>query len=182
MSGEGRKKKNKNEGRSRFSDEQIQFLEYMFETQSRPELRMKQQLANQIGLQPRQVAIWFQNRRARSKSRQTKQEYDNLKHTYETLASKSESLKEENQDLLTQLHMLRDLAKTQEGGITNKSCNDECGNITLSQAENSLANYRHEISLPFYAGTSYVGEDDRILENEEHMGSFGSERPSWWQF
>ncbi|KAI3691904.1 hypothetical protein L6452_31707 [Arctium lappa] len=95
--------KNKDEGRSRFSNEQIQFLEYMFETQSRPELRTKQQLANKLGLHPRQVAIWFQNRRARSKSRQTEQEYNILKHNYEALASKSESLKEENQALLTQV-------------------------------------------------------------------------------
>lgn len=95
--------KNKNEGRSRFSDEQIRFLEYMFETQSRPELRMKQQLAKELGLHPRQVAIWFQNRRARSKSKQKEQEYNNLKNNYEMLASKSESLKEENQTLLTQV-------------------------------------------------------------------------------
>ncbi|KAG9157179.1 hypothetical protein Leryth_004853 [Lithospermum erythrorhizon] len=46
----------------RFNDEQIKFLETMFEAKSRPELQMKQQLATRLGLQPRQVAIWFQNR------------------------------------------------------------------------------------------------------------------------
>ncbi|GJV49258.1 RNA-directed DNA polymerase, eukaryota, reverse transcriptase zinc-binding domain protein [Tanacetum coccineum] len=72
--------KNTNEGRRRFSDEQIQLLESMFETQSRPEFKMKQQLANKLGLHPRQVAIWFQNRRA-----------------------SDQSLKEENQALLNQI-------------------------------------------------------------------------------
>ncbi|XP_024996964.1 homeobox-leucine zipper protein ATHB-7-like isoform X2 [Cynara cardunculus var. scolymus] len=183
-------RKNKDEGRSRFSNEQIQFLEYMFETQSRPELRTKQQLANKLGLHPRQVAIWFQNRRARSKSRQTEQEYNLLKHDYEALACKSESLKEENQSLLTQ--MLRDLAKTQQGNITmrpdfaNKSSNENFDDkITLSMADNSKVlseNDNQEIHVPFYGDTSYVGEDGKIIETEEHKSRSDSDRPSWWEF
>ncbi|KAG9153882.1 hypothetical protein Leryth_005986 [Lithospermum erythrorhizon] len=75
----------------------------MFEAKSRPELQMKQQLATRLGLQPRQVAIWFQNRRARSKSKQIEQEYTALKIKYENLASKFESSKKENQALLIQV-------------------------------------------------------------------------------
>ncbi|XP_071730637.1 uncharacterized protein [Rutidosis leptorrhynchoides] len=185
-------KKNKNEGRSRFSNEQIQFLECMFETQSRPDLKLKQQVADKLGLHPRQVAIWFQNRRARSKSRQTEQEYNNLKHNYDTLASKSESLKEENQALHTQLQVLKDLENTKEGnqdtnaGNSNKNINQEFdGSITLSTTNNSKVlseNYSHEFSVPFYYGTSNDGEDVRGFENEEHTGCLiGSDRSSWWE-
>ncbi|KAJ6388438.1 hypothetical protein OIU77_026915 [Salix suchowensis] len=46
----------------------------MFESKSRPEPEMKQQLADEIGLEPRQVAIWFQNRRARLKTKQVEKE------------------------------------------------------------------------------------------------------------
>ncbi|KAG6781231.1 hypothetical protein POTOM_014122 [Populus tomentosa] len=72
------------------------------EKESRPELEIKQQLANEIGLEPRQVAIWFQNRRARLKTKQIEKEYSLLKANYEALASRFESLKRENQSLLTQ--------------------------------------------------------------------------------
>jgi hypothetical protein len=96
-----RKKKNKNP--KRFSDEQIKSLETMFETESRLEPRKKLQLARELGLQPRQVAIWFQNKRARWKSKQLEREYNKLQNSYNNLASKFESMKKERQTLLIQV-------------------------------------------------------------------------------
>ncbi|XP_059318822.1 homeobox-leucine zipper protein ATHB-12-like [Lycium ferocissimum] len=107
-------KKCKDNMRRRFNDEQIKSLENMFETESRPELRTKQQLAKRLGLQPRQVAIWFQNKRARSKSKQLELEYRMLQISYEKLGSKYELLKKEHESLLTQLQRLKKL--TEDGG------------------------------------------------------------------
>ena len=89
--------------KKRFSDEQIKSLEVMFRSDSRPESRTKQQLAGEVGLQPRQVAIWFQNRRARSRTKQIEREYNILKSRYNTLVSNIESLKRENQALNIQV-------------------------------------------------------------------------------
>ncbi|CAK9167446.1 unnamed protein product [Ilex paraguariensis] len=100
------KKKN---NKRRFSHDQIRLLESMFNSESRPEQWTKKQLASMIGLQPRQVAIWFQNRRARSKSKQIERDYNILKISYDTLASKFDSLKKENQSLLNQLEKLTNL-------------------------------------------------------------------------
>nr|XP_029151793.1 homeobox-leucine zipper protein ATHB-4 isoform X2 [Arachis hypogaea]XP_029151794.1 homeobox-leucine zipper protein ATHB-4 isoform X2 [Arachis hypogaea] len=58
-----KKKKSKIENKRRFSDEQIRCI---FESESKLEPKKKIQLARDLGLQPRQVTIWFQNRRARS--------------------------------------------------------------------------------------------------------------------
>lgn len=92
-------RKNKN----RFTDQQIKSLEGTFESDSRPESQTKQQLAVELGLQPRQVAIWFQNKRARSRSKQLEQDYRLLKSRYDTLVSGFESLKTENRSLLIQV-------------------------------------------------------------------------------
>ncbi|XP_058085951.1 homeobox-leucine zipper protein ATHB-12-like isoform X2 [Magnolia sinica] len=97
----GRKKKMKN-GKRRFSNEQIKSLESMFEEETKLEPQRKLQLARELGLQPRQVAIWFQNRRARWKSKQLEREYGILKASYDALALSFESLKKEKQCLLKQ--------------------------------------------------------------------------------
>lgn len=92
-------RKNKN----RFTHQQIKSLEIMFESESRPESKTKQQLAVELGLQPSQVSIWFQNKRSRSRSKQIEQDYCLLKSRYDTLASSFESLKTENRALLVQV-------------------------------------------------------------------------------
>lgn len=96
-----RKKKSKN--KRRFSDEQIKSLETMFESESRLEPRKKLELARELGLQPRQVAIWFQNKRARWKSKNLERDYSTLRGDYNDLASTFEALKKEKQALVVQV-------------------------------------------------------------------------------
>ncbi|KAK7282530.1 hypothetical protein RIF29_11388 [Crotalaria pallida] len=108
-----RKKKNKMENnKRRFSDEQIRSLECIFESESKLEPRKKLQLARELGLQPRQVAIWFQNRRARWKSKRVEQEFRKLRDEYDNLASRFESLKKEKESLQLELKKLSDLMGT----------------------------------------------------------------------
>jgi homeobox-leucine zipper protein len=88
--------------KKRFSEEQIKSLESMFATQTKLEPRQKLQLARELGLQPRQVAIWFQNKRARWKSKQLEREYSALRDDYDALLCSYESLKKEKLALIKQ--------------------------------------------------------------------------------
>lgn len=92
MLGEKKKKK-------RLSMEQVKALERSFETGNKPEPERKSQLARSLGLQPRQVAIWFQNRRARWKTKQLERDYEVLRQQVEVLKADNDALLAQNEKL-----------------------------------------------------------------------------------
>ncbi|KAG6386369.1 hypothetical protein SASPL_155268 [Salvia splendens] len=111
-----RKKSKSSNDKRRFSDEQIRRLEATFSSESKLEPRRKAEVARELGLQPRQVAIWFQNKRARWKSKHVEKEYAALAASYDALSDRFESLKREKQSLVDQLRKLKG-----EGGSDGES-------------------------------------------------------------
>ncbi|KAJ6821934.1 homeobox-leucine zipper protein HOX6-like [Iris pallida] len=93
----------------RFSDDQLRSLELVFASQMKLDPRKKAQLARELGLHPRQIAIWFQNRRARWKSKQLEGHYRTLRADYDALLNGLQSLRSEKQALHKQVHMLVEL-------------------------------------------------------------------------
>ncbi|KAM3344729.1 homeobox-leucine zipper protein ATHB-6 [Capsicum galapagoense] len=99
------------ERKRRLKVDQVKALEKNFEVDNKLEPERKVKLAQELGLQPRQVAIWFQNRRARWKTKQLERDYnvlkanfDSLKHNYESLQHNNEALLKEISELKSKLH------------------------------------------------------------------------------
>ncbi|KAK4774048.1 hypothetical protein SAY87_029067 [Trapa incisa] len=83
----GRKRPKKSEGgagsssvtKRKLSDEQVKLVEQNFGSEHKLESERKDRLATEPGLDPRQVAVWFQNRRSRRKNQRLEEEYARLK-------------------------------------------------------------------------------------------------------
>ncbi|XP_022775071.1 homeobox-leucine zipper protein HAT22-like [Durio zibethinus] len=83
----------------RLSKEQSALLEESFKQHSTLNPKQKQALARQLNLRPRQVEVWFQNRRARTKLKQTEVDCEFLKKCCETLTEENRRLQRELQEL-----------------------------------------------------------------------------------
>nr|CAA06728.1 homeodomain leucine zipper protein [Craterostigma plantagineum] len=83
----------------RLTKAQSALLEESFKHHSTLNPKQKQDLARELKLRPRQVEVWFQNRRARTKLKQTEVDYALLKKCCETLTEENRKLQKEVQEL-----------------------------------------------------------------------------------
>lgn len=83
----------------RLSKQQSAFLEESFKEHTTLTPKQKLALAKQLNLRPRQVEVWFQNRRARTKLKQTEVDCEYLKRCCETLTEENRRLQKELQEL-----------------------------------------------------------------------------------
>ncbi|GMN66247.1 hypothetical protein TIFTF001_035329 [Ficus carica] len=126
-----RRKKNKGgEGggcaalkKRKLSAEQVNQLEMNFGNEHKLESERKDRLASELGLDPRQVAVWFQNRRARWKNKKLEEEYSSLKKMHENVVVEKCRLESEVLQLKEQLmdaeKEIQRLAERVEGVSSN---------------------------------------------------------------
>ncbi|KAB2617028.1 homeobox-leucine zipper protein ATHB-6-like [Pyrus ussuriensis x Pyrus communis] len=119
----------------RLNSEQVKALERNFDVENKLEPERKVKLAEELGLQPRQVAIWFQNRRARWKTKQLERDYSILKTDYDGLKLNFDSLERQNKALAEKLSQLK--AKLYgESAQRNDSVKEESPSSTCKSSEN----------------------------------------------
>lgn len=91
------------EKKRRLTVVQVKALEKNFEVDNKLEPDRKVKLAEELGLQPRQIAVWFQNRRARLKSKELERDYGLLKANYDALRLDYNNLQQENEALTAEV-------------------------------------------------------------------------------
>lgn len=139
------------EKKRRLTTEQVQLLERSFETENKLEPERKSDLAKKLGLQPRQVAVWFQNRRARWKTKQLERDFDRLKSSYDALLADHGSLLKDNDRLRSQVVSLTELLQKELSTVGLKG-SEELKAALLTEGEQQL-------SSPLAAPMQQKGED-----------------------
>ncbi|KAJ7958972.1 Homeobox-leucine zipper protein ATHB-6 [Quillaja saponaria] len=130
------------EKKQRLNFEQVEALERNFELENKLNPERKLKLAEELGLQPRQIAIWFQNRRARWKTKQLERDYGLLKANYDALKLDYNNLEQEKKSLAEKLGELK--AKLFRGiPESNDSVKEES---PISESDNNNNNNREQQS------------------------------------
>ncbi|XP_062208510.1 homeobox-leucine zipper protein HOX3-like [Phragmites australis] len=83
----------------RLSKEQSRLLEESFRLNHTLTPKQKEALAVKLKLRPRQVEVWFQNRRARTKLKQTEMECEYLRRCFGSLTEENRLLQREVEEL-----------------------------------------------------------------------------------
>ncbi|CAK9138772.1 unnamed protein product [Ilex paraguariensis] len=126
-----RRKKSKGDASSRsgvrkrkLRQEQVNILEKNFGNEHKLDSERKDRIASELELDPRQVAVWFQNRRARWKSKKMEEEYSKLK-------KENESTVVEKCRLETEVLKLKEQLSEADGKIQRllERCNGVSSNI-----------------------------------------------------
>ncbi|GAA0152508.1 homeodomain transcription factor [Lithospermum erythrorhizon] len=112
--------------KKRLSTDQLDSLENSFQEEIKLDPERKMKLAKELGLQPRQIAVWFQNRRARWKAKQLEHLYNALKQEFDVVCREKNKLQEE-------VVALREILK---GGMEKKQ--NSAGNTEISGGEETV--------------------------------------------
>ncbi|XP_078163078.1 homeobox protein 16 [Carex rostrata] len=166
----------------RLSLEQVKALEKNFEVENKLEPERKARLAHELGLQPRQVAVWFQNRRARWKTKTLERDYGALKSSYDALRVDYDSLLRDKEALLAQIKELK--TKLGEAGETDDmSFTSVKEEPVVSEFDNAKLGPNSDKLPPLIYSkdgssdsdsSAILNEEHTIGENKEPMMAFGS--------
>ncbi|CAN8283897.1 unnamed protein product [Cochlearia groenlandica] len=134
------------EKKRRLSINQVKALEKNFEKENKLEPERKVKLAKELCLQPRQVAVWFQNRRARWKTKQLEIDYGVLKSQFDSLLHNFDSLRRDNDSLRHEISKLKSKLNGEEDEEEEEE--DEEENNAAETMESDISVKEEAISLP----------------------------------
>ncbi|CAL5414974.1 unnamed protein product [Camellia sinensis] len=147
---------------------EVKALEKIFEVDNKVEPEQKVKIAEELGLEPRQVAIWFQNRRAHWKTKQLERDYGLLKSNYEALKVDYHKLEKEKEGLIAELKGLRAKLGEENTDINHSVKEDalflEPDNSVLEQSKASLTAICGKPEL------TNLGNNGNLLEIKGYLG------------
>ncbi|KAJ7006879.1 hypothetical protein NC653_006054 [Populus alba x Populus x berolinensis] len=152
------------EKKRRLNLHQVKALEKNFEVENKLEPERKLKLAGELGLQPRQIAIWFQNRRARWKTKQLERDYGTLKANYEALKLDYSNLELKNEVLAQEVKELK--AKLSEENVdSSHSVKQE---HRVSESDNNASMHSKNRDFSENNNPSAITRDHSNISSSHH--------------
>ncbi|KAL4578742.1 hypothetical protein LXL04_014873 [Taraxacum kok-saghyz] len=117
--------------KKRLTSEQLEALENSFQEDIKLDPERKMKLSNELGLQPRQISVWFQNRRARWKGKQLERLYDALKQEFDAVFREKQKLQDEVLALRT---IIKEHGSNTQAGVSTRGYSDMTGEETTVES------------------------------------------------
>ncbi|PUZ72670.1 hypothetical protein GQ55_2G413100 [Panicum hallii var. hallii] len=150
----------------RLSDEQVEMLELSFREERKLETGRKVHLAAELGLDPKQVAVWFQNRRARHKSKLLEEEFAKLKQAHDAAILHKCHLENEVMRLKERLEVTEEeLARVRSAAgshAVSGDGGDAMGRVVCSGSPSSSFSTGTCQQHPGVGGGDHLGDDDLL--------------------
>ncbi|KAL5738154.1 hypothetical protein ACOSP7_030915 [Xanthoceras sorbifolium] len=138
-------KRSQKQSKKRLNQDQVRLLERSFSAHKKLEPELKQKLAKQLGVPPRQVAIWYQNKRARWRTQSLEVEYSTVQVKLENALAEKRRLERDVKQLREELRktqeMLFDFKNKNQNGTVFESNN--CSSDFSERANSGLHHHHH---------------------------------------
>ncbi|KAF5478627.1 hypothetical protein F2P56_005170 [Juglans regia] len=162
--------------KKRLNPDQVKLLERSFTSSNKLEPERKLQLANQLGVPPRQVAIWYQNKRARWKTQSLELDYNVLQQKLENALFEKRLLEKDVERLKGELEKAQEMviALKQTGG-TDQVC---CNSVSFEEAATRSSSLKEGVNC---SAENSKGEDQEVFPVLEDLYAclIGVDGSSW---
>ncbi|KAL3522370.1 hypothetical protein ACH5RR_015204 [Cinchona calisaya] len=161
--------------KKRLTQDQASLLESSFNINNKLDPNRKSQLAQELGLPPRKVAIWYQNKRARRKNESLEVDHKTLQLRLENLLADNERLQSEVDRLKKELHKAEEMLllsmnnkNTHYSSLSSQLSSpcDEVGSSTLAHHGS-----KNHLEKEFFACFDIRGEGQFATTNDQEFFS-----------
>ncbi|GMJ05271.1 homeobox protein 52 [Hibiscus trionum] len=162
--------------KKRLNQEQVRLLEGSFSAKKKLEPELKLQLANQLGVPPKQVAIWYQNKRARWKTQSLELDYNTLQVKLENALFEKRRLEKDVK------YLQEELRKAQETMCAMNNQRDYHHQQQQQQQNHQALNFVscNSTGSSEEGGSSSFHEEGEVLKIDElYACLIGADRSTW---
>ena len=135
--------KHNNNNNKRLTEDQVAILEKCFASNMKLEPEQKFHLANQLGLPPRHVAIWYQNKRARWKTQSLEVDHGVLQARLENVVAEKKQLEKDVERLKAELKKAQEMLlisnNVKSGDHSNNNNNNASCEFSTSFEEGGIS-------------------------------------------
>ncbi|CAJ1978523.1 unnamed protein product [Sphenostylis stenocarpa] len=148
--------------KKRLTEDQVAILEKCFASNMKLEPEQKFHLANQLGVPPRQVAIWYQNKRARWKTQSLEVDHGVLQAKLENVMAEKKQLERDVERLKAELQKAQEMILI--GNVVKGGDNSDNNNHNHHNNNNTNNGSCCEFSTSFEEG----GSSGVVLDDATH--------------